>query len=220
MKKALLLMALFAGSLLGANAQDHLTAFLKPGNAVLGIQLKNAETYTAFQMDIKLPEGMTLSTDADAVTIQRQGQTAAHEVYKNVTSEGILKVASFSYDGSDAANLKGNDSFTGSKGDLLLIKVSVADNCIASGVEISNVEFVKTTGLVAEKAIGLAAKGKFGDTDGNNKVDTNDAISGINHFLSDTGTLTAAQQEISDINDDAKVDTNDAIKIIEVFLNY
>ena len=58
MKKALLLMALFAGSLLSANAQTAtadrtLTAFVKPGETQwLAIQLNNgSDKYVAFQLD-------------------------------------------------------------------------------------------------------------------------------------------------------------------------
>ena len=215
MKKALLLMALFAGSLLSANAQDHLTALLKPGNAVLGIQLKNAVAYTAFQMDITLPEGMTLSTDADAVTLQRQGTTAPQEVYSNL-KDGVLKVAAFSYK-DDNGTLRGNDSFTGSKGDVLLVKVNVTDACVASNINISNVEFVKTNGLTANTEVGVTAKGKQGDINGNNEVTTEDAVMAIKHFLKKE-TLTSEQVEIGDLNDDLDVTTDDAVRIIKVFL--
>ncbi len=225
MRKALLLTALLAGSLLGANAQeataDHLTALLKPGNAVLGIQLKNAEAYTAFQMDITLPEGMTLNVaegaDASsAVTLQRQDADGTQQVHANL-KDGVLKVAAFSYK-DDNGTLKGNQSFTGEKGDMLLINVNVAEGCVASDVNVSNVEFVKTDGLVAKNDLGVTAKGKLGDINGNNEVTTDDAVMAIRHFLNKT-TLTPEQVETGDVTGDLVVTTDDAVNIIKVFLN-
>ena len=221
MKKALLLMALFAGSLLSANADDHLTALLKPGNAVLGIQLKNATEYTAFQMDITLPDGMTLDVadgeDASsAVTLQRQDANGTQQVHANF-QDGVLKVAAFSYK-DDNGTIRGNQSFTGEKGDMLLVKVKVADGCVASDVNISNVEFVKTDGLVAKTDVGLTAKGKLGDINGNNEVTTDDAVMAIRHFLNKT-TLTSEQIEAGDVTGDLVVTTDDAVNIIKIFLN-
>ena len=220
MKKALLLMALFAGSLLSANADDHLTALLKPGNAVLGIQLKNATEYTAFQMDITLPDGMTLDVadgeDASsAVTLQRQDANGTQQVHANF-QDGVLKVAAFSYK-DDNGTIRGNQSFTGEKGDMLLVKVKVADGCVASDVNISNVEFVKTDGLVAKTDVGLTAKGKLGDADGDNVVDTNDAIAVTKHFLKKE-LLSAEQIERTSFSGNDNVDTNDAVDITRIFL--
>lgn len=214
MKKTLLLLALCAGSLLSANAEDHLTALLKPGDAVLGIQLKNADAYTAFQMDIALPEGMTLVEADDAVTLQRQDTEAPQVVESNVV-DGKLRVVAYSYK-EDGTTKVGNKSFTDTKGDVLLLKVNVTEACVANAIELSNVEFVKTDGLTAT-ALGVTAKGKFGDINGNNEVTTDDATMAIKHFLKKI-TLTSEQIELGDLSGDMDITTDDATRIIKVFL--
>ena len=217
MKKTLLLLALCAGSLLSANAEDHLTALLKPGDAVLGIQLKNADAYTAFQMDIALPEGMTLVEADDAVTLQRQDTEAPQVVESNMV-DGKLRVVAYSYK-EEGTTKAGNKSFSDTKGDVLLLKVNVAEGCTAANVAISNIEFVKTDGLTAT-ALGVTAKGKLGDTNGDNKVDGNDVTLVIDHYLSDAGTLTPEQIERSSVSGKDTLDGNDAIQITDIFLNY
>ena len=217
MKKTLLLLALIAGSLLSANAEDHLTALLKPGDAVLGIQLKNADAYTAFQMDITLPDGMTLSTDADAVSIQRQGEAAPHTVASNVLDNGALRVLAYSY--KEAGETKtGNESFTDSKGDLLLLKVNVEGECTVSNLGISNVEFVKTEGL-ASTELGVTAKGKLGDANNDNRVNLTDAQLILQHFVGNTPSVFV--EEAADVDYSATINLTDAQKTVQIFVgNY
>lgn len=233
MKKALLLMALFAGSLLSANADDHLTALLKPGNAVLGIQLKNAAEYTAFQMDIKLPEGMTLDVaegaePVTAVTLERKNTTVPHKVFANLTSDGTLKVVAFSassYDSGTTTNptviTDGNKSFEGSKGDMLLIKVKTVENSKPSLIQVNNIEFVKTASLAADpdNPVGITAIGKLGDTNGDDTVDGIDVSKVIEHILGDS-TLPAIQQERSNFTGEDALSGVDVSNMIDIILNY
>ena len=216
MKKTLLLLALCAGSLLSANAEDHLTALLKPGDAVLGIQLKNADAYTAFQMDIALPEGMTLSADADAVTLQRQDTEAPQVVESNMV-DGKLRVVAYSYK-EEGTTKAGNKSFTDTKGDVLLLKVNVTEACVANTIGISNVEFVKTDGLTATE-LGVTAKGKLGDANNDNKVNLTDAQWMLQHFVGNTPT--GFVEEAADVDYSAIVNLSDAQKAVQIFVgNY
>lgn len=225
MKKGLLTLALVAGSLLGAQADDHLTALLKPGNAVLGIQLKNATegTYTAFQMDVTLPDGMTLDVaegadPATAITLLRGASTAGHKVFANVTDEGILKIVAFSASSYEegATITDGNQPFTDVKGDMLLIKVNTEPTCKPSELIVDKIEYVKTTGLEAT-SLATTAVGKLGDTNGDDIVDTNDAIKVLNQYLG-LETLSLEQFERGSVNGNETVDTNDAIKILNIYL--
>ena len=226
MKKGLLTLALVAGSLLSAQADDHLTALLKPGNAVLGIQLKNAteDEYTAFQMDVTLPDGMTLDVaegadPATAITLLRGASTAGHKVFANVTDEGILKIVAFSASSYEegATITNGNQPFTDVKGDMLLINVNTEPTCKPSELIVDKIEYVKTTGLEATQ-LATTAVGKLGDATLDDKVTTDDALLVIKRFLN-KATLTPIQEEMSDITGDERVTTDDATSIIKVFLN-
>ena len=225
MRKALLLTALLAGSLLGANAQeataDHLTALLKPGNAVLGIQLKNAEAYTAFQMDITLPEGMTLNVaegaDASsAVTLQRQDADGTQQVHANL-KDGVLKVAAFSYK-DDNGTLKGNQSFVDNKGDMLLINVTCTGTYKPSQVKVENIKYVKTEGL-AETELATTAVGKLGDTNGDDAVNGTDVSNVVDHILGNA-TLPLEKIERSKFSTGEGLNGTDVSNIVDIILNF
>jgi hypothetical protein len=178
MKKALLLMALFAGSLLSANAQTAaadrtLTAFVKPGETQwLAIQLNNgSDKYVAFQLDVKLPENLTY---AGSVQLLRKGETAPHEVYSNQLADGTLKIASFSYK-EEGTTKNGNDVFAGTSGDLLLIKVTASGSYVAKNVQVGDAKFVKNDASFTEVPLTAYVAGLLGDVNGDNEITAADA---------------------------------------------
>jgi len=180
MKKALLLMALFAGSLLSANAQDadHLTAFVKLGETSaqkqLSVRLKNAVEYTAFQMKLTLPTGLKFTGDAPVLSARKD---ATHQVFCNKIDDQNMKVVVFSSDkiGAEETPTKGNLAFTDTKGELFLVNVTVTDEAyVAKDIAVSEVEFVKKADLKGAE-LAVTAKGKLGDADGNNSLTPYDA---------------------------------------------
>lgn len=222
MKKALLLMALFAGSLLSANAADFLTAYVKPGDVgQLAIRLTNPDAqYTAFQVTVNLPEGLSFPTDAAPVLSARKAST--HQVYFNKVDAKTMKIAVFSAGEGDKPTT-GNENFSQAKGELLTINVTPAAGFFtdpSKKVEegtvklLDNIEFVSgVTGAVLQ----VEDKGKSGDANGDNTLDTSDAILVINHFLG-LGTLEPVQVERSSMTGNNSVDTSDAILIINEYL--
>lgn len=172
-------MALFAGSLLSANAQTAtadrtLTAFVKPGETQwLAIQLNNgSDKYVAFQLDVKLPTNLTY---AGSVQLLRKGETAPHEVYSNQLADGTLKIASFSYKDGEGTAKKGNDVFTGEKGDLLLIKVTASGDYVAKNVQVGEAKFVKNDANFTEVPLTAYVAGLLGDVNGDNEITAADA---------------------------------------------
>lgn len=237
MKKTLLLLALFAGSLLSANADDHLTALVKPGNAVIGVQLKNATDYTAFEMEITLPEGMTVPTQtvngkvdvaANAVTIasNRQSETAPHKAFAHLNGNK-LKVVAFSassYESGTPTNpiviTDGNKDFREQKGDLILITVNTTNSCIASDLAISNAKFVKKVGTeFLEDILVTTTTGKLGDTNNDNDVNLTDAQNMLSFFVGET--VESFNEEAADTDYDGNVNLTDAQNALSIFVgNY
>jgi hypothetical protein len=180
MKKTLLLLALFAGSLLSANAQATIhpvTAFVKPGTTQwLAIQLNNGDDkYVAFEMEVKLPENLTY---AGEVRLLRKGTNAPHEVYKNQLSDGTLKIASFSYKeetNGGVTTKSGNDVYAGASGDLLLIKVTADGNYVAKNIQVGEAKFVKNDTDFTEVALNAYVAGLLGDVNGTNTINGQDA---------------------------------------------
>lgn len=214
MKKALLLMALFAGSLLSANAQDHLSAYVKPGEVKqLAIQLANdLNDYTAFQMTINLPEGMTFA--GDPVLSNRKD---AHQVhFKKSDDNKTMTVATFSFEEADGVKT-GNLAFKNKKGAVLLVDVNVTGtfketSCDVSGITVSNVEFVKKSDLTGSD-LALASQGKLGDVNGDKKLDTVDATL----ILMKSGSMTFTgtyNEEAQDVDCDGVLNTVDATEVL------
>ena len=217
MKKALLLMALFAGSLLGASAQTAdrtLTAFVKPGETQwLAIQLNNgSDQYVAFQLDVKLPENLTY---AGETRILRKGETAPHEVYSNQLTDGTLKIASFSYK-EEGTNKYGNDVFTGASGDLLLIKVTSSGNYVAKNVQVSEAKFVKNDASFTEVPLTAYVAGLLGDVNGDGDIDVQDASliakKSVGKLAADASNF---EEVVADVNGDDNVDVQDAALVVK-----
>ena len=216
MKKALLLMALFAGSLLSANAQtataDYLTAYVKPGTQKqLVVQLKNTGDYTAFQLKISLPTGISF---ADAAPVLSDRQDASHQLHFNKVDAQTMTIAAFSYK-EEGTTKTGNQAFKNDKNVLLLVNVNVTDaNYDASKIAISGVEFVNT-GLEG-KELALNAKGRLGDVDKNGELNTVDATYILKKYAGQTITIDY-DVEAEDVDLDGEMNTVDATTVLKAY---
>ena len=190
-------------------AADKLT--IKPDvkagqTGTITIALDNATAYTAFQMDIKLPAGLSIeSTGAMEIV---SAVNADHNVAYN-TVDGVTKVAAYSFNGVSS----GNEAFKAS-GDLLVITVSAASDYEPADVEVDKIIFVTQRDLLAVTEFeGVNEQGGLmGDVNGDGQVDTQDALKAIGYYLTDTYVA------VADVNGDNTVDTQDALIIIRIYL--
>jgi hypothetical protein len=210
----------------GTMAADKLT--IKPDikagadKGTITISLDNETSYTAFQMEITLPAGLTIekqTNDYSAMSIVTE-RNNAHQVLYNQLESGVIKVAAFSFDGTT-----GNEPFTGNSGDLLVIEVNVASNYTPADVDIQDIKFVRLSKVAEENLTAVTdfevvneQGGLMGDVNGDGKVDTADAVKVIYKFLGlpMTGTF---DESVADVNNDGKIDTGDAVQIIFIFIN-
>lgn len=187
-------------------AADNLT--IKPNikagqTSKIAISLDNKVTdYTAFQMDIKLPAGLSIA----GVEIVDE-RNDLHQVEFNqvvVNNADAYRVVAYSFNGSD-----GNKAFTGKSGNLLNISVTASNDFNGGNIEVLNQTFVvlddNLTGVTDFKVANA-------DVNSDCVVDTQDALKAIGYYLN--------EQYISaaDVNGDNAVDTQDALKIIGIYL--
>lgn len=205
-------MALFAGSLLSANAQTAapVTAFVKPGTTQwLAIQLNNgSDKYVAFQLDVKLPTNLTY---AGSVQLLRKGETAPHEVYSNQLADGTLKIASFSYK-EEGTTKNGNDVFTGEKGDLLLIKVTASGNYVAKNIQVGEAKFVKNDANFTEVPLTAYVAGLLGDVNADDIIDAQDASLILKKSVGKD--VDGFEAIVADVNEADGVDAQDASLVL------
>lgn len=207
----------------GAGAADDNVSVVRPLAIKAGktqkvaIALENAKAYTAFQMDIKLPEGLTLSNPKSLRT--------SDATFHNITAgevDGVTRVVALSYkqesDGSVLAG-NGNKNFIDGNSEIILyFDITASATYVDNGnIEVKNVKFVDAEGNRYTMVDASSANGFIiGDVDGNKKVDTNDAINVINYRLGKNPDN--FQIKAANVNFDSKIDTNDAIEIINIRL--
>lgn len=179
-KGLLLSMALLLGA--GSAWADDNVSVIRPLNIKAGqtqkvaIALENAKAYTAFQMDIKLPTGLTLSNPKSLRT--------SDATFHNITAgevEGVTRVVALSYkeetDGSVQEG-NGNKNFIDGNSEIILFfDITAADDYVDDGnIEVKNVKFVSADGTTQSLADASSASGSIlGDTNSSGNINTVDA---------------------------------------------
>lgn len=220
-KGLLLSMALLLGA--GSAWADDNVSVVRPLTIKAGqtqkvaIALENAQAYTAFQMDIKLPTGLTLSNPKSLRT--------SDATFHNITAgevEGVTRVVALSYkeetDGSVQEG-NGNKNFIDGNSEIILFfDITAANDYVDSGnIEVKNVKFVSADGTTQSLADASSASGLIlGDANGDKNVDTKDAIKLVEQYLGKNPS--DFNKKAADITLDGTFDTKDAIQIITVYL--
>ena len=123
---------------------------MEQGKQRIAVSLANVSDYTAFQMDMVLPEGMTF---VGASLSNRAGES--HKLYSRAQLDGSIRVL--------ASSIKG-ETFSGNEGDVLYIDVEGAGN-----VELVNILFSDVNAQTHLFTIG-------GDATGINNVSTFESL--------------------------------------------
>ena len=111
MKRLLSIVMGFVVALSALQAQNSITIdnvdFVKGESAVMTVNLKNATTFSAFQMDLTLPEGLEIAKNNDKldITLNDARKSDSHVLSYHAISSNKVRIAAYS--GSNA-NLKGN----------------------------------------------------------------------------------------------------------------
>ncbi len=104
------------------------------------ISLQNTEDYTAFQLDVVLPEGMKIVGQSLS---DRAGQS--HKLYSRAQQDGSIRLL--------ASSIKG-ESFSGSEGAVLYIDVETTSDFKGGSVEMMNILFSDVYAQTRAFAIG------------------------------------------------------------------
>ena len=190
-------------------AADKLT--IKPSisgqTGTIAISLDNETPYTAFQMEITLPAGLSIAKEG-AMSIDAD-RANLHQVSYNQLESGVIRVAAFSFDGTN-----GNEAFSGTSGDLLIINVTVADSYKAAEVQVENILFVKKSDLTAVNNV--TAGYQVGDVDYDGSVTVLDGLAIIDYYLKKNPTPFNAAA--ADLDGNGKVEVLDALAAIDIYL--
>ena len=102
------------------------------GNAAIPVFLENATAYTAFQMDVELPEGATLTFASLS-----ERATAGHSIVWQPIADNKVRVVAYSMN---------NAQFSGNAGELVSLNVQVPNGTNGT-VSVDNVRMVTADGI-------------------------------------------------------------------------
>lgn len=200
---------LFAVSQL--RAEDNIvipTLKIEPGTTQqLVFQLTNRTAYTAFQVEVFFPKGITpvKTNDGDYNVSLNPSRITNHEITADVISSGALKVVAYS---------SNNESLKGNSGDLFSIDiVSEAAFEGPATIEVKGILFTKSSDhkevALADASVEVDTKvAVAGDANGDGEVDVSD----IDFIIEVIG---GEYVKAADVNDDGDVDVSDIDFTIE-----
>lgn len=173
------------------------------------IALDNATDYTAFQMEIKLPEGLSIESSGAMEIVS--AVNADHQVAYN-TVDGVTKVAAYSFDGAS----NGNEAFKAT-GDFLIITVTADADYTPADVQIENIIFVTQSDLSAVTDFEVETEaGLMGDVDGDGSVTVLDGLAIIDYYLKKNPS--PFNLAVADMDSDGAITVLDGLAAIDVYL--
>ena len=205
-------------SLLCAAATDrfYIEDFsIAPGETrTVSIMLDNEATYTAFQTDIYMLDGLTIEMeDGDYIFDLTDRKSRDHMIASQPQADGAIRVISY----SNRIN-----AFSGNSGALVTFNVTAATD-ITGPVTIAmrNTLFTTTSGV--EIAFGnetctvtVPSPGIRGDVNNDQKVDIDDVTALINCVL--TGDDSGIIAENADVFENGAIDIDDVTSLINFVL--
>jgi len=119
-------LAVALGALQAQNTVTVNNVELKKGSSVLvSVELANELAFTAFQVDLKLPEGFDVATMINEdeeevldVTLNASRKKSTHQVAPNVLDDGTIRIAAYS---------STNATFKGTSGEIVSFRIVATD---------------------------------------------------------------------------------------------
>lgn len=186
----------------------------------VAVSLENTTAFTAFQMDIKLPAGLTI--DESSIKSRRTSDATYHNILTGDV-DGKKRVVAYSakFNGSNLED--GNKPLTGESGDYVIyFSVTASEDYTGGSIEVSKAIFATASeGTELDNASSADdAAVIFGDVNGDKDVDGQDVTKFIQYYLYEgTDKIPAGFNKVAaDMNFDGIIDGQDATKAINVYL--
>lgn len=214
MKKTIILFAAVVVAL-GATAKDRFFIedfTINPGETMtVSILLDNEASYTAFQADLYLPEGLTVEEeDGDYIFDLTSRKGSDHTLSAQLRGDGSLRLLSYSL------RVK---SYSGNSGPLVTFNVTADSHFTGTAtIQMKNILFTTTGGVEVAFAnetctVTAASTAMPGDVNGDGKLSIGDVTDLISILLSGDAPNAAA-----DVDGNGKVNIGDVTALISILL--
>lgn len=176
------------------------------------VEMNNNETITAFQCDVYLPDGLSLTVVEDEYDITFAGrESRTHSLSSRMQADGSIRIVAFS---------SKNTAFTGNSGALFNLPIILPDNVANYQAEIKNIYVVDDNNVelrLADVAFNISAVNLVaGDANEDKKVSVADATTTVSYILGENPepfSFAAA-----DVNSDGAVSIVDVTGIVDLVL--
>jgi hypothetical protein len=185
----------------------------KNSQVILPVALTNKHQITGLQMDLYLPEGVTVATNSKGKMLitTTDRMDGSYSISSNVI-DNYVRIVGYSADG---------DAFSGESGDILNITLNIGD--ITDGdytvrlkdivlSDVNNTEYhpVDVGSVITVKSYTL------GDVDNSGAININDVVCIINYILNKTnGTFI---EEAADVDGSGTININDVVTLINRYI--
>ena len=169
--------------------------------------MENENEITAFQFELEVPDGMTVS-DA-TLTSRKSNQTLTY----NLLDNGRYRFVAFS---------SNSQSFSGSEGALVNVLLKAGGTMTAGEytIEVKNIELTTTSEEACKPANCSAtltvSNIKAGDANGDGNISITDAVAVVNYLLNRPSTSFRA--DAADLTGDGNITITDAVAIVNIVL--
>lgn len=186
-------------TILSANADDRLT--LSAAGSSISIGLNNDVSFTAFQMDVIIPQGMTKT----AVTPASRIASPLFVVDSEMIENNVLRVIAYN---------TSNRAISGNTGELVNIALS-ASLKTTDIVEVKNIRFVNADNL-SEVVLADYSPYLIGDANGDKNVSISDYSAIVSHILDNTPNNFI--EKAADVNCDGNISVSDLSALVQIIL--
>lgn len=185
------------------------------GTLILPIQLRNSESITGLQFELKLPNGVTVATETNGkLTSTLSDRVTDQSITGSLLSNGNYQFVIFSATSS---------AISGSEGTIAYVTLNIGEDLDIGDYEIGvmEVELTTTNGEslhhknLTSKLI--LTEAMTGDINGDNRVTVTDAVGIVNFVLRRPPSVFISKA--ADVNNDGNITISDAVNIINIVLN-
>ena len=189
---------------------------IAPGETqIVSIMLDNEATYTAFQTDIYMPDGLTIEMeDGDYIFNLTDRKSRDHMIASQPQVDGAIRVISYS---------NGINPFKGNSGALVTFNVTAGtDFSGPATIALRNTLFTTTAGEEIPFgnetcSVTVPSVGIKGDVDGDGNVNISDITALIDYLLG--GNASNIQLDNADVDNDGIINISDVTALIDKLLS-